>query len=369
MDEFEKKLKEQILKSTKDDSIPDLSESIKQTHLNHLKEKEEKKIPWWKNKKFFQIATPIFAAGVVCLICIPPIVNYLQPTTSLNSSSDSFIDFHPNPDKKNNNQIAFGVSSAFNFIDSQLNNSPLNILKNRLNSAPQSDFEKEIKYLNPYMYTCEQMLNNNFATEYEIVPSDIEEYTYLMHINEQIEFHYNEIGFEDDDEIEYALNGIFIVDNNQYEVRGEKEVENSSDESESELELTVYLNDDRSEYLLIEQELENETNEIEQSYLVTQVSNDTIINLVEINFEEENNEKDVEVNLIHEKTKDDDEYDASYKIRLPHNNEDYDLYSDYQMNNYEGRMSIEIVIVDANNSNYVYKDLDNPDNVVTLKRN
>ena len=346
MDDFEKKIKDSVYSSIDENTVPDRLYEIKKAHLDY--QDKPKKVPWYKKKAVYGVLTPILAAGFVFAICLPFINRQGQF-----SSSD--IPFHPSQDKKNNDQIAFGVSSAFNYVDSS-SSSALPLFGPRLTAAPKVVFEEEITILNPYMFTSEQMLRNNFDTSYEIVESPLENYVYLMIINDEIEFHYNETNFEvDDDEAEYTLEGIFVVNDSIYNVIGEKELESSQSESEYELELKVFLDASRREYLAIEQEIENEVNEIEKSYLFAHYLDNTIMQLVEINFEQESNQKEVEINIIHTPSSDDDEYDASYKINLV---DESSLMSSYEIDRqYSGYMRISIE-ESGSESFYTYTDLE-----------
>lgn len=356
MDEFEKKIKDSVYSSIDENAVPDRLYEIKKAHLDH--QEKPKKVPWYKNKAVYGVLTPILAAGFVFVFCLP----FINRQGQFSSSDTSF---HPSQDKKNNNQIAFGVSSAFNYVNSSTS-SALPLFGPRLTAAPKYVFEEEITILNPYMFTSEQMLRNNFDTSYEIVESPLEDYVYLMIINDEIEFHYNETNFEvDDDETEYTLEGIFVIDDSTYNVIGEKELESSLSESEYELELKVFLDASRREYLAIEQEIENEADEIEQSYLFAHYVDNTIMQLVEINFEQEGNQKEVEVNIIHTPSSDDDEYDASYKINLV---SESSLKSSYEMGRqYSGGMNI-FIEENASESFYTYTDLET-NNSIKLKRN
>lgn len=356
MDDFEKKIKDSVYSSIDENTVPDRLYEIKKVHLDY--QSKPKKVPWYKTKAIYGVLTPILAAGFVFVICLPFINEQGQQLSSSDTS------FHPSQDKKNNDQIAFGVSSAFNYVDSSTS-AALPLFSPRSAVTPDV-FEKEITILNPYMFTSEQMLRNNFDTSYEIIESSLENYTYLMVINNEIEFHYNETNFEvDDDETEYTLDGIFVVDDSTYNVIGEKELENSQSESEYELELKVFLDSTRREYLAIEQEIENEVNEIEKSYLFAHYLDNTIMQLVEINFEQEGNQKEVEINIIHTPPSDDDEYDASYKIYLA---SESSLNGSYKISRqYSGDMNIAIEF-GTSESFYTYTDLET-NNSIKLKRN
>ena len=72
--------------------------------------------------------------------------------------------------------------------------------------------------------------------------------------------------YEYEDEIEYQINALAVIDGVEYEVRGSKEVESDYYETEVEIEFVVKLDD--YNYVKIKQEIEN--NELEYKYTVYQ---------------------------------------------------------------------------------------------------
>lgn len=161
-----------------------------------------------------------------------------------------------------------------------------------LSAMPRSngltDEEQEIAAtVNGYLGLVEGLLSDE-AIEYNAVELGQEEFGYPYRMTVTVQdmlggavqytMYYNKIltGSEtdgDEREEEYAIEGILLVDGNQYPVRGEKETESEEDEAELSLSFTAYRPNDAGRglpYLRMEQESEEEAGEeSEKSFLYT----------------------------------------------------------------------------------------------------
>ncbi len=127
----------------------------------------------------------------------------------------------------------------------------------------------DMNAVNEYMQMMESMFSEKAPTIIKTETSDRPEYEtkiifeatdlsgnkdiYVLYYNqiEQIELD------EDENEIEYTLNGIAIIGETEYQLKGEREVE----EGEESLDIVVKL--DEKNYVIIEQEVENGEQEYE----------------------------------------------------------------------------------------------------------
>lgn len=344
-------LKQQILKEIDDDSIPNLTTAIKQKYLN---QKQSLKTPWYKKPFAYAIGTPILVGGILCAVLIP---NMMKINSSNITSGTPVVI------QGRKNEIAFGVLSASNIIDSL--SSGFSNLAARRSAIDKDEFLSELKIFNPYMKTAETMLNNNFNIDSEVNISEDANYQYKMNINNELGnviFYYNELLVnEEDEESEYSLNGVFKIDEHTYIVEGEKEIENDIDESEAELELRVYFDEFKKDYIVIKQEIEKEADEEEQSYVYSLFENDIEMFNAEVSFEKEPDESPlVEVKTTHGK---ENKKESQYRII----NDKKGYYCEYEMLNYEGDMNVEIIDSDQGTS-YLYKE-NNLGYTYVLKRN
>lgn len=344
-------LKQQILKEIDDDSIPNLTTAIKQKYLS---QKQSLKTPWYKKPFAYAIGTPILVGGILCVVLIPNMMNI--NSSNITSGTPVVI-------QGRKNEIAFGVLSASNIIDSL--SSSFSNLAARRSAIDKDEFLSELKIFNPYMKTAETMLNNNFNIDSEVNISEDANYQYKMNINNELGnviFYYNELLVnEEDEESEYSLNGIFKIDEHTYIVEGEKEIENDIDESEAELELRVYFDEFKKDYIVIKQEIEKEADEEEQSYVYSLFENDIEMFNAEVSFEKEPDESPlVEVKTTHGK---ENKKESQYRII----NDKKGYYCEYEMLNYEGDMNVEIIDSDQGTS-YLYKE-NNLGYTYVLKRN
>ena len=160
--------------------------------------------------------------------------------------------------------------------------------------------ETLISQIKDYLPTVEAALyNQSLMTNSEVLPSDREgyqtkvliSYTDIAMTNQSITMYYNETlmqDYDDDDdwddqEEEYRIDGLIIVNDNEYKMFGEKEL----DQDEYEISFTYQVDEDS--YVKVEQEIENDESEF----------NYTVINnrrkVYEYSLEIENNEVELEV--------------------------------------------------------------------------
>lgn len=160
--------------------------------------------------------------------------------------------------------------------------------------------ETLISQIKDYLPTVEAALyNQSLMTNSKVLPSDREgyqtkvliSYTDIAMTNQSITMYYNETlmqDYDDDDdwddqEEEYRIDGLIIVNDNEYKMFGEKEL----DRDEYEISFTYQVDEDS--YVKVEQEIENDESEF----------NYTVINnrrkVYEYSLEIENNEVELEV--------------------------------------------------------------------------
>lgn len=160
--------------------------------------------------------------------------------------------------------------------------------------------ETLISQIKDYLPTVEAALyNQSLMTNSKVLPSDREgyqtkvliSYTDIAMTNQSITMYYNETlmqDYDDDDdwddqEEEYRIDGLIIVNDNEYKMFGEKELD------QDEYEISFIYQVDEDSYVKVEQEIENDESEF----------NYTVINnrkkVYEYSLEIENNEVELEV--------------------------------------------------------------------------
>ena len=107
--------------------------------------------------------------------------------------------------------------------------------------------------------------------------------TYVMYYTETLA-HYD----SDDDEIEYRLEGVMVIDGSDYYLEGERSEENEKDESETELKIRAYADKtDKSAYIQMEQEYSVEKGETETEYVYSVYSDGKLLEQTAVEFEQE----------------------------------------------------------------------------------
>ena len=172
--------------------------------------------------------------------------------------------------------------------------------------------EETIASLNEYMMLVESLLSDGAfgMTEGE---SDLPEYekkaevtykdilgntlSYTMYYNETLRPDYDDDDDDDFDETEeeYSIEGILVVDGQQYAMRGERETESEGNESESETNFWVTLSETRS--MRVEQSFETEGNESEQEYTYSILEGRQLIERSAFEYEQEGRETEIKLSL------------------------------------------------------------------------
>lgn len=98
--------------------------------------------------------------------------------------------------------------------------------------------------------------------------------------------------WEDEYEEEYALEGVLVIDGQDYPVRGMRSVEEDGHESESETELRVDLG---GRTMLVEQENESEGREQEQEYIYSVYEGRQLVERSAFSYEQEDGETEIKM--------------------------------------------------------------------------
>ena len=162
--------------------------------------------------------------------------------------------------------------------------------------------------LDGYMGLVDSFLNGS-GYSVEVTDSDRAEYDEMMKISysglngsTKYEMHYNKMlipDFDDDDrwedeeEEEYAIEGVLVIDGMEYPVQGVREIERERGEYESETEFRVTLEDGRSVWVEQSESSEKDEHELEYSYLIRE--NGRVVERSSFSFEEERGETELEM--------------------------------------------------------------------------
>ncbi len=162
--------------------------------------------------------------------------------------------------------------------------------------------------LDGYMGLVDSFLNGS-GYSVEVTNSDRAEYDEMMKISysglngsTKYEMHYNKMlipDFDDDDrwedeeEEEYAIEGVLVIDGMEYPVQGVREIERERNEYESETQFRVTLENGRSVWVEQSESSEKDEHELEYSYLIRE--NGRVVQRSSFSFEEEKGETELEM--------------------------------------------------------------------------
>ena len=162
--------------------------------------------------------------------------------------------------------------------------------------------------LDSYMGLVDSFLNGS-GYSVEVTDSDRAEYDEMMKISysglngsTKYEMHYNKMlipDFDDDDrwedeeEEEYAIEGVLVIDGMEYPVQGVREIERERNEYESETQFRVTLENGKTVWVEQSESSEKHEHELEYSYIIRE--NGRVVERSSFSFEEEKGETELEM--------------------------------------------------------------------------
>jgi hypothetical protein len=213
----------------------------------------------------------------------------------------------------NEDVISFQALSAIALLSSGDNNTALSLSDSNVllsyqvfeentedpvtEEEPVTEEDPLISTIDPYIELVEEFLGTNDGLEVLVADSPLEDYAFMMTFGtnglkgetQTYEIHYNmTLTEEEDDETEFALDGIMIMDEVTYYLTGEREVE-SDEES---IEFIAKLDDDN----YVESEYNIESDEIE--FEIKVVLDGEIVSETKIEIEYEEDETKIELEFL-----------------------------------------------------------------------
>ena len=177
--------------------------------------------------------------------------------------------------------------------------------------------------------------------------------TYVMYYTET-PAHYD----SDDDEIEYRLEGVMVIDGSDYYLEGERSEENEKDESETELKIRAYADKtDKSAYIQMEQEYSVEKGETETEYVYSVYSDGKLLEQTAVEFEQESKngktETEYELEFRSGTSK------GKYVVKREVVNNKTEIRVKYVIDGNSGEFRIREITDDNGNKHYEYTFSDN----------
>lgn len=332
-DEFVSKLK----KETSETEIVDLTKEIKMRYRS-----QETKKPHFKRLSYAFMGTFILLL-VICISVFvvkgkdttkPPAPSYYVPQTV-------------------NETYAFELLAAANFLYSSdtTTTQSLSFL-----TTSKENLNEISNKINKHYLTIQNLLNGE-KINYSVTKSTKEGYTDQMTITTlysdsfdlQYTIYFNKTLVEiDDDEEIYNLDGIIVIDNVEYQIKGETEIEN--DETSTKIKVIT----GKSSYFIIEQEAE----ENEKEFVYKKYQNNKIIKEYALSHEIEDGEVEVKIEIM------ENGKEEEIKAKL----ENGKITLKVELENYEGVVKVT-VINDEINYYFVNEKTNIVINIIKNKKN
>lgn len=371
----EKELRKQILNSLPDKGESNAASFIKAAYIEKEEAKKKKKKKWWGKLAW---ATPVAAAILALVIVIPVAISNNSgvkddPTTS-ESKSDTTPDVNPDTggggggvvnviiEGSKYEEAASSIESGILFLQSDVHQTTtLNHLLARPLYANRSldkvSLIEHLEDVNPFLPTAEMMMKGE-ESKTTLTFEDGKEYPYTLTFEDGTVLSYKEtrIAGKENDEEQYNLEGVCIIDGVECEVTGKREIETSVSESEYETEFTITLASGYS--ITIASENESEATETEQTYSYVYKNGRTTILEVELSYEVENNEPEMKIEVT--TTGKEAEY------LLSETTSGFSLHYEIEVSDIEYEDYL-VVTIDEENALYIYS-YSNGDPITSLPR-
>ena len=210
-------------------------------------------------------------------------------------------------------QLAFDATTSLSMLNRIQKN--IRMLRSETNVPTQED----ILQLQDILHQIDLILLNDSNFEIESQISDKDEYkskdivTFKNYNNEEVSYtlYYSEVRekikediFDDEVETKVSINGVALVDNQEYRFKSVTKTEKEGKEIEEEYSFTLYKDNDS--YIKINQEYEEERDEVEKYYRYQVVENGVKVYDYLLDYEKENghkNETEIRLTLDNRKYK------------------------------------------------------------------
>lgn len=210
-------------------------------------------------------------------------------------------------------QLAFDATTSLSMLNHIQKN--IRMLRSETNVPTQED----ILQLQDILHQIDLILLNDSNFEIESQISDKDEYkskdivTFKNYNNEEVSYtlYYSEVRekikediFDDEVETKVSINGVALVDNQEYRFKSVTKTEKEGKEIEEEYSFTLYKDNDS--YIKINQEYEEERDEVEKYYRYQVVENGVKFYDYLLDYEKENghkNETEIRLTLDNRKYK------------------------------------------------------------------
>ncbi len=211
-----------------------------------------------------------------------------------------------------------------------------------LSNHTEEEFEVAAREVNDYLLVGDGLLSGGIKT-YKYKNTDSKyNYDYKLNVsysdlkNYSVNYYayYNEI--KDDDE--YKVNGVFVIDELSYSLKGEAEYD-----EDGEAELTIDIHFSEKTYLSINNEIETDEADFEYKY----VKDGKEIKRVRISYENKNDKKEYKIEIKEKNNGVENEIKCEFKfqsetIECKYKNGDHDdfkmiiyIYNDYYLYSFE----------------------------------
>ncbi len=300
-----KDLKKIILEQSDNIKVPNLKIKI---HENIQKDYQltHKKEPVVNKRNYFKFKIAPFALSFALIIIVVGlfIINYDKPSLArplekINKAKATYV---------------MQATSLFNYADDSVFNSNSEVMSyTNISNNEKTNYNHIATQISENLEAVEEIFNKD-NTKYELIKQENEQYEYKMQatINVGTEIktyvmYYNEAVLYDKhqnknvDEVSSKIEGYIESNNVKYYLQGIKEIE----EDETEIEFKLYLNAQKTNYIVVSQEIEARENEYNYIFF----ENNKMIKEIEIEKQTRNKTEVIELSIENKEENTEEEYE------------------------------------------------------------
>ncbi len=312
-------MKKQKVKTKLNDLVNEIQ--INDIDENFIKNISYQPVPSFKPQKRLILIPSLAMSLVALIITFVIVINTISAPVSTPKPQEITL-------TEVKKKLAYQTIGCYSLIETASLYQPLNLSSGNLDEVKE-EIENYLLLAKNYLEIAKVSI--------KLYESDRSNYTYMYNIitnRDSIWFYFNEttlVDTDDIDEVSSSINGILCMNNEEYEVRGEKEVEME------EIETTLMIRISSTTSIEVSQEIENRENEYEFTYYHNGQKTKTL----EIEMEQEANHQCISINDINNLN--------SKEIKMEFKLYDDLIICDIEMEQYSGEVTITI-----NNNNYSY---------------
>ncbi len=263
------------------------------------------------------------------------------PTTGTNETTEAI------------KQQALDFNKYFATLDNFLNEDNINVTAEANTSGEYAD------YANKLIVNCKDL--SGATVQYVMYYNEVEDKNTPVEAKDVDDDDDNDSETDNDNDNEtetyYTLNGVMVIDGQEYKLMGKRQVETETDETENEIMIRAYVDEAQGNYVEMKHEASVEEGENEVEYVYSIYQGGVLVEETAIEFENETEQDKTETEYTLEFRK--GESKGVYTVEREVKGNETEIKVMFNMDGKTGYFNIKEVDDGQGNKSYEYKFEDN----------